>query len=84
MNFFFNNLALGWVVANLTHPIACSGACKMPPVKQVIWHSGSLTGVTTLLAILPEQDFVIAILSNLGFNSKIFDMMQTIIKNFAL
>jgi len=70
-------------VTNLTEPIACSGNCKTPPIKQMVFHSGGISGVTTLLVIFPEQDYVISVLSNLGENLKILDMVWKIATNFA-
>jgi hypothetical protein len=75
--------AKGWYVTDFNHPIACSGDCKTPPIKQMIFHSGGLSGVTTLLAIFPEQEYVVAVLTNLGSNMKVLDILLNIATNFA-
>ncbi len=64
-------------------PIVCSGVCKTAPIKKMIYHSGGISGVTTLLAIFPEQEYVIAILTNLGSNSKLTNILLNIATNFA-
>jgi hypothetical protein len=33
-----------------------------------LWHNGGLRGVFTLLAIIPDQEIVVAILDNMGNN----------------
>jgi hypothetical protein len=70
-------------VTDLDQPIVCSGNCKTPSIKHVISHSGGMSGVTTLLAIFPEQEYVIAVLTNLGSNIKVIDIMINIATNFA-
>jgi len=71
----------GWFVTDLIHPISCSGDCKS--FKKVIWHTGGITGQTNILAIFPEQEFVIAILTNSGANPKLGDYIFDIAMNFA-
>ncbi len=76
-------LAHGWFVTDFDQPIVCSGNCKTPSIKHMISHSGGISGVTTLLAIFPEQEYVIAVLTNLGFNSKVSDILLNIAINFV-
>jgi hypothetical protein len=70
-------------VKDFDQPIVCSGNCKTAPIKKLIYHSGGISGVTTLLAIFPEQEYVIAILTNLGSNFKISNILLNIATNFA-
>jgi hypothetical protein len=70
-------------VTDFDHPIACSGNCKTPPIKQMVFHSGGISGVSTILAIFPEQEYVISVLTNLGSNRKILDILLNIATNFA-
>jgi hypothetical protein len=70
-------------VADFVQPIACSGNCRTPPIKQVIFHSGGITGVNTLLAIFPEQEYVIAVLTNLGSNDNVLNILLNIVNSFA-
>ncbi len=81
--FYIISTGEGWVVTDFTDPITCSGNCKTPPIKQMIWHNGGLSGVSTILAIFPEQEYIIAVLTNLGFNSRLFDSVFKIATNFA-
>jgi hypothetical protein len=78
---YFENKAEGWFVTDLSHPISCSGECKS--FKKIIWHTGGITGETDILAIFPEQEFVIALLTNSGANPKIRDYIFNIAMNFA-
>jgi hypothetical protein len=34
--------------------------------KKIFWHSGEISGVSTLLVIIPDNDLVLTLLSNLG------------------
>jgi hypothetical protein len=70
-------------VTDLTHPISCFGNCKTPPIKKFIWHTGGISGESNILAIFPEQEFVIAVLTNSGLNRIIDDIMLNIAKNFS-
>ncbi len=76
-------IAKGWFVTDLSHPLSCSGQCKSAPLKKMNWHSGDITGETTILVIIPEQELVIALLSNLGSNTKILEILFNIALNFA-
>jgi hypothetical protein len=69
-------------VTDLDQPIVCSGNCKTPSIKHMISHSGGISGVTTLLAIFPEQEYVIAVLTNLGFIN-VTDVLLNIATNFV-
>jgi len=69
------------MINNLTQPISCD-SCKTPAINYYIWHSGGISGVTTLLAVFPEQEFVVSVLSNLGFFTKINDVVLNIANNF--
>ncbi len=78
-------LGEGWVITNVTQPIRCDHSnCKTPPIKKIIWHSGGITGVTTILMIFPEQNFVVSVLSNLGSASDIDSLAIQIARNFML
>jgi len=70
-------------VTEFDPPIVCSGNCKTPPIKQMVFHSGGISGVSTILAIFPEQEYVISVLTNLGSNGKILDILLNIATNFA-
>ncbi len=70
-------------MTDFDQPIVCSGNCKTPPVKQMIFHPGGLSGVTTFFAIFPEQEYVIAVLTNLGDNNKFLDVLFKVVANFA-
>jgi len=63
--FLLVSVAEGWIVTNFTNPIECSD-CKTPPIKSFIWHEDGLSGFTTFLALFPEQDFVVSVLTNAG------------------
>jgi hypothetical protein len=76
-------LAHGWLVTDFDQPIVCSGNCKTPPIKHMIFHTGGQSGVSTALAILPEQECVIGLLTNLGSNKNILDIVLNIATNFA-
>ncbi|XP_015795320.1 serine beta-lactamase-like protein LACTB, mitochondrial [Tetranychus urticae] len=54
---------LGWGLIRNAQPFHAAGA--VPPFKDVIYHTGSATGGTTLLVIIPEKEMVIAIMCNL-------------------
>jgi hypothetical protein len=69
-------------VTDFDQPIVCSGNCKTPSIKHMISHSGGISGVTTLLAIFPEQEYVIAVLTNLGFIN-VTDVLLNIATNFV-
>jgi hypothetical protein len=69
-------------VTDFDQPIVCSGNCKTPSIKHMISHSGGITGVTTLLAIFPEQEYVIALLTNLG-SLNVRDILLNIATNFV-
>ncbi len=69
-------------MTDLDQPIVCSGNCKTPSIKHMISHSGGISGVTTLLAIFPEQEYVIAVLTNLGFIN-VTDVLLNIATNFV-
>ncbi len=75
--------AKGWLVTDLSHPISCSGDCKTRPIKKIIWHTGGISGESTILAIFPEQEFVIVVMTNLGHSPNIFDIVLNIAKNFS-
>jgi hypothetical protein len=49
----------------------------------MIFQIGGLSGVTTFFAIFPEQEYVIAVLTNLGDNLKFIDILLKIATNFA-
>jgi hypothetical protein len=70
-------------VTDFDQPIVCSGSCKTPPIKNMIFHYGNQIGVTTALALFPEQEYVIVVLTNLGFNKNILDILLNIATNFA-
>ncbi len=70
-------------MTDLDQPIVCSGNCKTPPIKRMIFQIGGLSGVTTFFAIFPEQEYVIAVLTNLGDNLKFIDILLKIATNFA-
>jgi hypothetical protein len=76
-------LAHGWFVTDFDQPIVCSGNCKTPPIKHMIFHTGTQIGVSTALALFPEQEYVIVVLTNLGFNKNILDILLNIATNFA-
>ncbi len=69
-------------MTDFDQPIVCSGNCKTPSIKHMISHSGGISGVTTLLAIFPEQEYVIAVLTNLGFIN-VTDVLLNIATNFV-
>ncbi len=69
-------------MTDFDQPIVCSGNCKTPSIKHMISHSGGITGVTTLLAIFPEQEYVIALLTNLG-SLNVRDILLNIATNFV-
>jgi hypothetical protein len=70
-------------VTDFDQPIVCSGNCKTPPIKRMIFHPGGITGVTTFFAIFPEQEYVIAVLTNLGDSIKFLDILLKIATKFA-
>jgi hypothetical protein len=76
-------LAHGWFVTDFNQPIVCTGNCKTPPIKHMIFHTGSQSGVSTALALFPEQEWVIAVLTNLGSNKNILDIILNVATNFA-
>ncbi len=49
----------------------------------MMWHLGGISGVTTILAIFLEQDYMIVVLTNLGSYNKILNMLLNIATNFA-
>jgi hypothetical protein len=49
----------------------------------MIFHTGSQIGVSTALALFPEQEYVIGVVTNLGFNKDILDIILNIATNFA-
>ncbi|CAG2179165.1 unnamed protein product [Oppiella nova] len=57
--------AHGWAVTELDRPIVCQNKCQMPStISRFIWKTGGLTGVTNILMILPDQDIIVALLTN--------------------
>jgi hypothetical protein len=70
-------------VTEFDQPIVCSGNYKTPPIKKMIFHAGGISGVTDFFAIFPEQEYVIAVLTNLGSDKKVLDILLNIATNFA-
>ncbi len=69
--------------------ISCYSKCESLPINSYLTYGGK-AGQTDLLAIFTEQDLVIALLTNLGSNTKIleniglilFKLSHFFVKNF--
>jgi hypothetical protein len=48
----------------------------------VIWNGGGISGESNVLGIFPEQEFVIAFLTNLGATN-ILEIAHNVTANFA-
>lgn len=72
---------LGWGVIRNAQPFHASGA--VPPFKDVIYHTGSATGGTTLLVIIPEKEMVIAIICNLHMARGIMSLGRDVAQLFG-
>jgi hypothetical protein len=55
----------GWMITNETSISQCSD-CLFNSNKLMYWHEGGISGVTTFLGIIPKQELVIVVLTNLG------------------
>ncbi len=44
---------------------------------------GEKSGITNIFAIFPEQEYVIAVLTNLGSYENYLDLLLKIVTNFA-
>jgi hypothetical protein len=73
------------MITNVTGPIKCDHPdCKTPPIKKIVWHGGRISGVTSLLFIFPEQNFVVSVLSNVGGAEGLELLTVKIARNFML
>lgn len=81
-----NSSALGWGVWIPDEPYQCSDSdsCEMPAITRIYYHSGGLSGVTTMLFVVPEQDLVITALANTNPFPKILDLVLFLTKLFAI
>ncbi|CAG2107640.1 unnamed protein product, partial [Medioppia subpectinata] len=77
--------AHGWAVTELLRPIVCTNKCQMPStIRRVVWKTGGLTGLTTIIMILPDQDLIVTILSNNSSFDDIFESALRVVKEFMI
>lgn len=79
----WNKYGLGWFVVkdvNLKYKDAAA-----PPFDQYMYHTGAAIGATSILLILPEEELVIAVLTNLdscgGLSNLAFNIASTFKKS---
>jgi serine beta-lactamase-like protein LACTB len=79
----WNSYGLGWFVIRdsiLKHKNAAE-----PPFRQIMYHSGAAVGATSFLLVLPEEELVVAVLTNLnscyGVSALAFNIAKTFHKS---
>lgn len=73
---------MGWAITN-SSTSQCA-FCERSEIKSFVWHNGGLLGVSTILVIVPEQEIIVALISNLGnVSAEIYNLAFLIATYFA-
>ncbi|XP_054157062.1 serine beta-lactamase-like protein LACTB, mitochondrial isoform X2 [Oppia nitens] len=79
--------AHGWEVIELDKPITCTNKCQMPAsIRKVIWKTGGLYGLATIIVILPEQHICVTFFcNNSSFNNTgLIELALIVAKQFMM
>ena len=83
---FFNNTyyGMGWFITQLKNNTSyCISSCyKQSPITHYVWHTGGLIGLSSLLAVFPEQEIVVSILANKGYLLSLNDLAIKLANTF--
>lgn len=83
---YFNNTyyGLGWFITQLKNNTSyCISTCyKESPITHYVWHSGGQPGLASLLAIFPEQEIVVSLLTNKGYVKGLNDLAIKLANTF--
>ncbi|XP_074601175.1 serine beta-lactamase-like protein LACTB, mitochondrial [Brevipalpus obovatus] len=71
---------LGWGMVKSSQPQYNHG--NMPPVREIFFHTGSATGGTTLLMVIPEAEMVVSLICNLGDGGRLLWLGVEVMKIF--
>lgn len=75
-----NFTGLGWGIVKSSQPHFSHG--NLPPAREIFFHTGSATGGTTLLMVVPETEMVVSLICNLENGGKLLWLGVEVMKIF--